>query len=298
MKFNEVMLSEYNTDERAYVDKFLFDISNIDNDVLNIKTNILYDNSILDSITNFFDSLVSENKILSYHINSESIFFKVVNQDVKKLISDITYFFRRNGVFPYCSSCGNEAKGLFRADNSEEVFNLCNDCSNNFSSTNTETETYNNYNSTNYPPREQKKGNYFLGFLGAFAGAIIGTIPWIIIGRLNFIASIAGVAIAFCSIKGYEFMGGKKTPSAAVVISMFCVVALFFANYIDYCISFYEAFKDMGVSFVEILANAFSLIIYEPDIREGFLKSFFIGLIFLVLGARGPIRSFMYDSRL
>lgn len=60
---------------------------------------------------------------------------------------------------------------------------------------NTISENQNNIQNTN--------NNIIGGVVGGFIGALLGSIVLILIYQMNYIAAIAGLAIAICCIKGY-----------------------------------------------------------------------------------------------
>ena len=49
----------------------------------------------------------------------------------------------------------------------------------------------------------EKKENLPLGLIGAVIGILLGSVLWVLIGQIGFIAGIAGYAIVFCGMKGY-----------------------------------------------------------------------------------------------
>lgn len=48
----------------------------------------------------------------------------------------------------------------------------------------------------------EKKENLPLGLIGAVIGILLGSVLWVLIGQIGFIAGIAGYAIVFCGMKG------------------------------------------------------------------------------------------------
>ena len=49
--------------------------------------------------------------------------------------------------------------------------------------------------------------NVFLGLIGARVGARLGGASIILLSQLGYIASISGVILAFCTLKGYQLLG-------------------------------------------------------------------------------------------
>ena len=49
--------------------------------------------------------------------------------------------------------------------------------------------------------------NVPMGMIGALLGAVLGGASIILFSQLGYIASISGVILAFCTLKGYELLG-------------------------------------------------------------------------------------------
>ena len=49
--------------------------------------------------------------------------------------------------------------------------------------------------------------NVPMGLLGALVGAALGGASIILLSQLGYIASISGVILAFCTLKGYQLLG-------------------------------------------------------------------------------------------
>ncbi len=99
-------------------------------------------------------------------------------------------------------------------------------------------------NSEYYDEYEVYDSNIVLGIIGAIIGAALGSILWIVIGKIGFIAGIAGLLIAQGAFKGYEMLGGsldKKGVIASVVISVFVI---YYANKVCWAWEVYDNFVD------------------------------------------------------
>ena len=61
-------------------------------------------------------------------------------------------------------------------------------------------------------PEVKAPENMVLGILGAIVGALIGGASIIGLSQLGYIASISGLILAFCTLKGYELLSklGRK----------------------------------------------------------------------------------------
>lgn len=63
--------------------------------------------------------------------------------------------------------------------------------------------------------------NILLGIIGAVLGVLLGAALWVFLGRIGFIAGIAGYAIVFCGMKGYELLGGHLSKGGIILVLFF-----------------------------------------------------------------------------
>lgn len=75
--------------------------------------------------------------------------------------------------------------------------------------------------------------NRFLGIVLAIVGALLGTIPWLIIGYYGWIASIAGFVIGFGAFKGYEIGYGKVDSFGKYLVVILILIIVPLAQYLN-----------------------------------------------------------------
>ncbi len=109
-----------------------------------------------------------------------------------------------------------------------------------------------------YIPAE-KKENVVTGIVGAILGAVIGGAFILILSRLGFVASISGLILAVCTLKGYELLGRKLGVVGVIVSFILIAVTPYVADRIDWAIIVLGEYGDYGMTF----ANAFDAI---PDL--------------------------------
>ncbi len=71
---------------------------------------------------------------------------------------------------------------------------------------------------------------FIKGSIAAFIFGLIGTIPWILLSLVGFIASIFGFVIALAALKGFILGAGKLHKSAIIVVVLVVLVAVPFAE--------------------------------------------------------------------
>lgn len=86
---------------------------------------------------------------------------------------------------------------------------------------------------------EQKKRreNVAAGVVGAFLGSLIGVACTVIIGQMGYVASISGLVMAVCALKGYEMLGGMLSKKGAVISSVLILLMTFFAHRLTWAIA-------------------------------------------------------------
>lgn len=97
--------------------------------------------------------------------------------------------------------------------------------------------------------------NVFLGIIGAILGAAIGGIAWIVIGKLGYIAGIAGYLMMYLAIRGYRKLSGFLDKKGQIISLVIALIMIFFANYLSFALD-YCKYMSGSYSIANIL-NAF-----------------------------------------
>ena len=84
---------------------------------------------------------------------------------------------------------------------------------------------------------EAREENFLLGIVGAVIGVIIGGAVALLVARLGYVSVLAGIALGFCTIKGYEILGKKLTKKGVVVSAILMVLTVFLVNQLDYTLA-------------------------------------------------------------
>lgn len=203
--------------------------------------------------------------------------------DVENMLQKAATILRGAGASPTCYHCGqNNAEGFVMVEGM--ALKYCGKCL-------SEAE-----NSLEQRKEEYKsvENNYPRGILGAVLGALVGSIAWVVIGMLGYVAGIGGLAISFCAIKGYTMMKGKITKLAVVLICLISIAVMVLAQFLTYDIAVYNAYAKAGspIPFGTVLQHTFEIPFMNSDIQAEFTKNTLIGLVFLALGAFSIIRQF------
>lgn len=102
--------------------------------------------------------------------------------------------------------------------------------------------------------KPERNENVLTGLVGAFLGSLIGVACIVGIGQMGYVASISGLIMAVCAIKGYALLGGAMSRKGAVISCILTVVMTYFGNRLNFAVSVarlaevdvFTAFQAMG----------------------------------------------------
>lgn len=137
----------------------------------------------------------------------------------------------------------------------------------------------------------EKRENVVTGVVGALIGALIGAGSIILLSQLGYVASISGLILAVCTLKGYELLGGKLSGKGIAICVILMLLTPYVADRIDWAIMLVQEFADYGITFGE----AFALIpelLADGSIEMGmYIKNLLMIYGFALLGAFSTLRT-------
>lgn len=197
-----------------------------------------------------------------------------------EIISVVINFCTLNGFIRCCEFCG-ESNNVSPILINNTIAHSCINCKSEIKST----------IANNRQAQREKGSNIVGGIVGSFIGALVGSIIWIIIYQMGYIAAIAGMAIAVCSIVGYEKFGGKLDIVGIIITSLITIVAVYLAQHISFAIEIYDAYKYDGFTFVSSLQSV-PVFLDDPSVSSVFWGDLAKGYILTIAGSA----SYIYRS--
>lgn len=85
--------------------------------------------------------------------------------------------------------------------------------------------------------KPERKEHILPGLVGAFLGSLIGVACIVGLGQMGYVASLSGVVMAVCAIKGYSLLAGTMSRKGAVISCIFTVIMTYFGNRLDFAVS-------------------------------------------------------------
>lgn len=136
-----------------------------------------------------------------------------------------------------------------------------------------------------------RKENVLLGMIGAIFGVLIGSVLWIVIGQVGFIAGIAGFAIVFCGMKGYEILGGRVSKKGIVICIILSCLVVLGAEFISIAIVIYRELNKMyDITFAEAI-SWLPEFIQEPEVVGGIVKDLAVGYALAIWASYANIKN-------
>ena len=116
----------------------------------------------------------------------------------------------------------------------------------------------------------QKPENIPLGILGAILGALIGGLCIFLLYQVDMVASISGIVLAFCTLKGYELLGGKLSKLGTVIGIILIVVTPFLAYLVSIGVALMGEWKQYipDITLMQSIQAVFELMEVEPEMAD------------------------------
>ena len=133
--------------------------------------------------------------------------------------------------------------------------------------------------------------NVALGTLGAIIGSLAGAAAIILLDRIGFVASVAGVAMAVCTLSLYEKFAKKISKKGIIICVIVMIIMTLLAENAACSIQIANELKEYGynVSVTKVFMNFFSLLA-AGDLETGtYIGSLVMVYLFTALGAYGQV---------
>ncbi len=191
------------------------------------------------------------------------------------------------GLAEACWSC-NEARETAPALSGPAAWWLCGDC-------------YGKIEAASNAAKDARRidaGRVAVGFLGALAGGLAGSVLWVLIGIAGFYASFAGLAIAWAAVKGYGLVKGKPNAATPWIIGASILVSMVAAEATGIAIQIVRAGREQGVPVGALDGfRLLPLFLTDSGIAGEAIKNLLLGLLFAGLGSWRIVRELAASAK-
>ena len=230
---------------------------------------------------NAFDDLIKKSEVLT---GSQMNHYKLVlyakaktNQALAQAVQEALVFFKERGFVNVCEQSGEPGQ--------IDVYQL----GGNFLSLSRQSfECLSSGLWLENQSYENQKESIVGGIVGAFVGSLIGGVVILLIAQMNYVAVAGGLAMGYCTIKGYELLGKKLSKAGIAISIVFMVLVTFLVNQFDYALLLVREYPDANVF------DAFSAVnesIFNGIIPDNYWFNLILLYVFTGAGAFGAIRN-------
>ncbi|MGD9910267.1 MAG: hypothetical protein AB7U79_06670 [Candidatus Izemoplasmatales bacterium] len=125
---------------------------------------------------------------------------------------------------------------------------------------------------------DQKENKYLEGTVGAVIGALIGSIPWILLALYtSFYAGILAALIGYSAFFFYKKFGGKVTNKTKLIIVIVTLLGILFTNVF---LASYVIVVNQG----SLILENYIVVYTDPDLGPILLENLGIGLLIGLFG--------------
>lgn len=133
---------------------------------------------------------------------------------------------------------------------------------------------------------QEKQENLALGILGALLGGVLGGAAIVLIGQMGVISAISGVVLAFCTLKGYELLGGKLSKQGIIVCLVVMLIVPYVADRISWTLVIVE---ELQLQFGDAFKYVHD-VVEEFELQADYWKDLLFIYAFTALGAFGIVK--------
>ena len=133
-------------------------------------------------------------------------------------------------------------------------------------------------------PEIKAPENFVMGLIGALIGAALGGASIILFSQMGYIASLSGLILAFCTLKGYELLAKGISTKGVILCAVLMLVIPFAADYLDWAIMLYRELGAYGFTFGECLALLPELFKDGTITMGEYLKNLGMIYLFVIMG--------------
>lgn len=137
--------------------------------------------------------------------------------------------------------------------------------------------------------------NYFLGFVGALLGGLVGAIPWAIVSCMGWFVAWLGYVIAIAASKGYDLMKVKVSMKKIWFVAISVVVGVFAGQIMSDLLYFAVKTKFNGAYISYVFSYIFDNFGEYLSINAANLA---LGLVFAALGGFSVLKTIKHETNI
>lgn len=141
--------------------------------------------------------------------------------------------------------------------------------------------------------REEDKGSYLSGIVGAALGGLVGSAVWAVVLYLGYVAALVGLLIGWLENFGYKLLHGKNGRgklAILIVIAILCVIIGTFGAEAITVVSMINSGELPGFTYGDALPLILAVMLNDSGYLTSVAGNIGLGLLFAFLGMFGVLR--------
>lgn len=141
--------------------------------------------------------------------------------------------------------------------------------------------------------KEEAKGSYLTGLIGALLGSALGAVIWALVLLAGYVASVVGLAIGWLSEKGYNLLKGRQGKGKVLILIIAIIFGVLLGTFAADAITLAGMINDgelYGLTMGDIPAVILILLMEDAEYRSGMVGNVLMGLLFAGLGVFALLR--------
>jgi len=141
--------------------------------------------------------------------------------------------------------------------------------------------------------KQPGNGSYWLGALGAFLGALLGSVVWGIVLYSGYVASLVGLLIGWLASKGYDLCKGRQGKGKLVILIFAIIFGVLMGTLMPNVVYLVQDIStgSYDLTYGDIPALILGLLLTNAEYRSATLQNGGMGLLFAALGAYALLRT-------
>ena len=144
----------------------------------------------------------------------------------------------------------------------------------------------------------ERKETYLKGTIGAILGALVGMIPWVILGGFGWIAGWLGFFITLAATMGYDLFSGKSGKGRLLIIIAISIAGEFAAVTASEVFSAVRCIMNgtLNGTYAGIPTYMFHTFINSTSYRWSVRMNLILGFVFVMIGSIKAIIDYMEEN--
>lgn len=145
----------------------------------------------------------------------------------------------------------------------------------------------------NTQQKEERKGSYLMGLVGALLGSAVGAVLWAIVLNMGYVASLVGLVIGWLAEKGYDLLKGKQGKAKVLILILAVVFGVLLGTFGADAMTLAGMIGGgelPGFAYGDIPVLIMALLMEEADYARAVVGNILMGLLFAGLGVLALLR--------